>query len=392
MASNCDATAVNVLHSLPVWLPLTQTWIYGQVLELQALGVNHAVICEAVANLSTFPITELHRFDQQPPLRRTVDRLLRRFRLRPGLGYVKRQAALLQPDIVHSHFGNHGWSDLGAVAAGGSKHVVTFYGFDVNQLPQQSPVWRDRYQQLFQRADLILAEGSHMRRCLLDLGCPEPKAALQRLGVEIDRIPYEPRVPPAAGEPLKVLIAASFREKKGIPDAIAALAQVQQRLPVELTIIGDAGNDSAGATEKQRIMSALQASNLLGGTRLLGYQPHAVMLAEARAHHLFLQPSVRAQDGDTEGGAPVAIIEMLASGMPVVATQHCDIPEVVGLAGQSLLAPERDPQALAHCIEALSARSDWSELTSAGRAHVEAHYNRHIQARQLAERYRQILS
>lgn len=61
---------------------------------------------------------------------------------------------------------------------------------------------------------------------LADLGCPREKIALQRLGVDVDSTPFKPRQwrPEQA---LKVLIAASFREKKGIPDALAALAQVR---------------------------------------------------------------------------------------------------------------------------------------------------------------------
>ncbi len=46
-------------------------------------------------------------------------------------------------------------------------------------------------------------------------------------------------------------------------------------------------------------------------------------------HHLFLSPSVTAPDGDSEGGAPVSIIEAAATGMPVVSTTHCDIPQAV---------------------------------------------------------------
>ena len=64
-------------------------------------------------------------------------------------------------------------------------------------------------------------------------------------------------------------------------------------------------------------------------------------------HDVFLAPSVTASNGDTEGGAPVAIIEMAASGMPIVSTRHCDIPSVVLDGVTGLLAAERDSEGLA---------------------------------------------
>ena len=122
------------------------------------------------------------------------------------------------------------------------------------------------------------------------------------------------------------------------------------------------------------------------------YQSHQTMLKESYNHHLFLQPSVTANDGDTEGGAPVAIIEMLATGMPVVATTHCDIPEVTGPAFAHLLAPERNAAKLAACIQSLLDEPDsWSDLASEGRKHVEQEYHRLRQAERLTDHYNGIL-
>jgi len=46
-------------------------------------------------------------------------------------------------------------------------------------------------------------------------------------------------------------------------------------------------------------------------------------------HHAALVPSLHAADGDCEGGLPVAAIEMAATGLPLVASDHCDLPELV---------------------------------------------------------------
>lgn len=377
-----------VLHSFPVWLPQTQTWMYNQVAELQRLGVDAHVVCERAENLDQFGVAHLHCLANEPKWRQVWDRGLRKLRLRKHLDYLVQVGRKTGAQIMHSHFGNVGWENLGAVRRLGAKHVVTFYGLDVNKLPTQFPVWRKRYAELFAVADLILCEGSHMARCIVELGCPEQKVKVQHLGVDIERLEFRPRHW-QPGETLRVLIAASFREKKGIQYAIEALGLLRKEVSIEITIIGDAGAEPAGRQQKAKILHALESTGLRSKTRMLGYQPHSVMLQEAYAHHLFLQPSVTASDGDTEGGAPVSIIEMLATGMPVVSTTHCDIPEVMGSELHHLLAPERNAEALAACLEAvIQSPSRWHKWALAGRRRVEATYHKSKQAESLLAHYK----
>jgi colanic acid/amylovoran biosynthesis glycosyltransferase len=115
------------------------------------------------------------------------------------------------------------------------------------------------------------------------------------------------------------------------------------------------------------------------------------MLDETYRHHIFLQPSVTASDGDTEGGAPVSIIEMMATGMPVVSTRHCDIPEVLGPELSDLLAPERDSAALADIIQSLCGDPGrWRAIAEYARHRIETEYNREVQAHRLIRHYRDI--
>lgn len=379
-----------VLHAFPIWLPQTQTWMHSQVSELQQLGAPVHVACESTSHLDQFAVEDLHCLQSEPAWRRHWDLGLRKLGWRHHLDHLVRVGRRVGASVVHSHFGNIGWTHLDAVRRIGARHVVTFYGLDVNKLPMQEPVWRERYGELFRRADRFLCEGSHMAQSLVGLGCPRDKVAVQHLGVDPRRFRYEPRQW-RPGQPLRVLIAASFREKKGIPYAIQALAVLRGEVDLELTVIGDAGGDDESRAEKQRILAALEAGGLRDRTRMLGYQPHAAMLEQAYAHHLFLHPSVTAADGDTEGGAPVTITEMLATGMPVVATRHCDIPEVMGPALQHLLAAERDVRGLVEVLHGcLRASAQWAQWTHAGRDRVVEEYDQRIQARRLWERYAEL--
>jgi colanic acid/amylovoran biosynthesis glycosyltransferase len=178
----------------------------------------------------------------------------------------------------------------------------------------------------------------------------------------------------------------------GIPFALQALAAVARQQEVEITLIGDASKDPTSQLEKEKILQVIHTHQLADQVRLLGYQPYEVMLQEAYNYHLFLSPSITASSGDTEGGAPVAIIEMLATGMPMVSTRHCDIPEVVGPGYIHLLAEERDVAGLVERIEWLVANpTEWPALIAAGRQHIEQEYDARTQGRRLAAVYGAII-
>jgi colanic acid/amylovoran biosynthesis glycosyltransferase len=387
----CGGHLVNnelvVVHYCATWLPLTQNWIYSQVSQLQRLGINAHVVCNGIDNLGHFNIDNLHSRSNESLLRMMRRKCLKILCIRDSFPFLTKVASSVRADIVHSHFGDVGWINIGALQRLNAHHVVTFYGYDVNMLPMQNAQWIERYRVLFSQAHLFLCEGSHMARCIVGLGCPDHKVLVHHLGVDISKLEFVPRQW-RSGETLRVFIAASFREKKGIPIAIHALAIIARDIRVELTIVGDAGSSPDDQKEKASIMEALSSTGLIDCTRLLGYQPHNVMLRESLEHHIFLQPSITASDGDTEGGAPVSIIEMMATGMPVVATTHCDIPEVVGPAFAHLLAPERDVEQLAGRIRLLLSDPDsWAALLKSGRDHIEREYNLEIQVNRLVNIY-----
>lgn len=379
---------ITVLHYSSVWLPLTEIWLYDQITQQPEWVENH-VVCEAITNGEQFSLPNLHCLTNASRLRRYWDKGLRKLRVRNYLGFIVDQARKAKADIVHSHFGNVGWANYKAVERLGARHIVTFYGLDVNYLPMMDPRWRARYRDLFSSVDQILCEGPHMARCIVALGCPEKKVRVHHLGVRVNEIAFRPRSW-QPGTPLRVLIAASFREKKGIPYALAALGAVQREFPIEITLIGDASAEPRSQAEKSRILSVLEEHGLKQHTRLPGFLAYEELMKEAYAHHVFLSPSVTAADGDTEGGAPVGIIQMAASGMPIVSTRHCDIPNV--LPPSTELAEERDVDGLAGLLRSLIAQAgSWEPELVQARRHIEVNFNVHIQGDRLATIYGELL-
>ena len=374
---------LEVVHSFQVWLPLTMTWAYNQV--RYAPGVAATVLADELQSPDAFP------WDPVLVLSPT-DRLVAAAGHR--LGRPQPPRSLLRalrsgsPDIVHSHFGYRGWQDLPLASRLDARHVVTFYGHDVQKFPRTWPAWRRRYERLFATADLFLCEGPHMAATLVGEGAPAERVRVQRLGVDLDRLSYTPRVAPDDGR-VRVLIAGAFREKKGIPDALEAVARVRAAgVDVTVTLIGDAGTAEDERRERRRILATIARNDLEGAVRLLGFQPYDRLLAEAATHHLCLSPSRHAADLDSEGGAPVVLIELAALGMPIVSTRHCDIPEVVDDGVTGLLADEGDVDGIAARLGELAGEPErWAVMGLAARRRVEERFDVHVCARRLVERY-----
>jgi colanic acid/amylovoran biosynthesis glycosyltransferase len=378
-----------VLQSTSQWLPQTQAWLYNQVRFLPSEVESH-VVAEAAANLDQYRVPNLHILQHEAAGKYTVERGQRRLTGARQFAYWPRLALRYEARLVHSHFGPWGWRDAEWVTRDRLKHVVSFYGYDVAYLPRSQPAWQQRYRDMFRSADLVLCEGPFMARSIVSMGCPEEKVRVHRLGIDCDLIPFRPRVWEVGG-PLKLLIAASFREKKGIPYAIEAIGRLGAEISLQLTLIGDSDHSPASAREKQHILAAVQRAGLADRVRLAGYVPYASLIREAYEHHIYLAPSVTAADGDCEGGAPVGMIEMAASGMPVVASRHCDIPQVIQHGVTGLLAGERDAAGLFEQLRWLvENRDEWSRLTTAARAHIEADFNARRQGRALAAIYGEV--
>ena len=385
-AASCPP--MRVLHVMPeYWLERTQSWLYTQITSLPPQVENH-VVCHRTRLLAEFPFPRLHCRADASGWRRLLHAVGDRLGLDRHSGYRRHVAKRVQPDVVHSHFGPTGWGMAKIARAHGAAHVVTFYGLDVNYLPRAG--WSARYLEMFPNIDRVLCEGPHMRRCVIDLGCPAERVHVHRLGVDLTQLPFQPRQW-RPGQPLRVLLAASFREKKGLSWAIRALGRLRAELPLEIAVIGGPDDSPEGRRKAAVIAKAVAESGLGDRIRLHGFRTHEELLAIANQCQLFLSPSVTAQNGDTEGGAPVTLIEMIAAGMPVVSSRHCDIPDIVEHGVTGFLAEERDLEGIVAAVRSmLAAHERWPAMLAEGRARIEARHDARQQALALAEHYAEL--
>jgi colanic acid/amylovoran biosynthesis glycosyltransferase len=386
---------LSVIHSFPTWLPQTQTWMYNQVYYLPQEIENH-IVCDRTQNLEQFNLPNIHSLEDISKFRLFWEKGLRQLNLQRYTPLLFEIAQKHQAKIVHSHFGHIACADINTAKKANIKQVVSFYGYDVNCLPKSNPIWIEKYQKLFTNVVRVLCEGPYMGQCIVDLGCPPEKVMVHHLGVKVDQIHYQPRTWNQE-EPLRILMAASFIEKKGFPYGLEALGILQHDIPLEITIIGDASQSPPkkrkiqSQIEKEKILATIDKHQLRGKVCLMGYQPYSVFFEKAYKHHIFLSPSITGSDGDTEGGAPVSIIEMAATGMPIVSTTHCDIPEVIKHGITGLLAPERDVEGLVnHLRWYINHPAQWAKMLDAGRKHIEAAYDAKTQGQKLAAIYQDV--
>lgn len=377
---------MRILHHTTEWLPGTMTWLNQLLTDTDPLVANH--VFSDVRHPIAPSRPSLHVSRESNPLRYWTSRALKKATLIRYNGADTSHAIFVKPHILHSHFGHVGALDIPLVKTLRIPHVVSFYGMDVHQLPYGDSKWMSLYRELFSSRAQILCEGEFMRESIIKLGASPEHVHVHRLGVDVGRIRFQPRKV-AEGDVLKILMASAFRPKKGISYGIEAVAKASKTIPIQLTIIGDAA-DAQSEIEKTRINATIQTLNLGSRVRIMGFVPHQDLLNQALAHHVYLAPSVTAVDGDCEGGAPVSLIEMGASGMVIASTRHCDIPGVIAHGETGWLADERDTDATAeNLIRIWESRHAWEPSQIALRQHIETSFHNRSQAAHLVRLYEQ---
>lgn len=351
-------------------------WIYNQIAWLQRW--HPVVLTQEARNLDQYPVQDVHSAEELRAPARLWNRVVRRWT--GEYPYYAGHLHDMGASVVHAHFGYQACRCLRAIRATGLPLLTTFYGADATSYARL-PTWKRRYAELFVRGQLFLAEGSTMAAHVAAAGAPSERIRVHHLGVDCRQIPFRER---QGGEQIRVLMCGHFREKKGFPDGLRALGRALQGLPgidCQVVLIGDGPEHTA-------VVTAIAEAGLADRTTLLGLASYEVVLQQLEACDLLLQPSRTAADGDAEGGAPVILLDAQAAGVPIVSTDHADIPEYVLDGSSGLLAPEGDQDALVDVLrEMLTGMSRWPEMGRCGRRHVEAEYDARQQATRLEGLY-----
>lgn len=248
--------------------------------------------------------------------------------------------------IIHAHFANHACEHMDWVKKTGLPFVVSFYGYDYEQVPFTRPRYIKQYQKLFKYADSILCEGPHGVETLIKMGCPPSKLKVVPLGIDMEEWQVMP-IHSKKQDSLKLLQIANFTYKKGQLDTIEATIQAKKQLPnLELTLVGSPKHNDYFDTCLELIKKA-ENKHWIKYIPFVEYEKLKNLIVE---HDVFIHPSKYTTDKDCEGGAPTILFNVQAMGMPVISTKHCDIPFVVKDKTSGLLSIEGDIKALVENI------------------------------------------
>ncbi len=368
---------LKILFRLGPFPMLSETFVMSQIEGLIAQGHEVSVLAENLSSdieLITSP--EILQVAQRAvflqPKSAWFSAFLQKlpYRVRQKRRQLAERKAYKNNDVVVCNFG---W--MGIEAANQMKDmpqraklVTIFHGADMSSFLKgrdDSP-----YADLFAIGDSFLPISQFWKSKLLELGAPEEKTSIHRMGVFTDEFSFSSREK-SSDNPFNFITVGRLTEKKGVEYTIRAAAALKQMLDkpnFQVTIIGD-------GPLKTELKILCHDLGMDAEISFKGALPHEQVAKHLQKADAFLLPSVTAQNGDMEG-IPVALMEAMASGLPVISTRHSGIPELVIHDNTGLLADERDPQGLAQAMhQTLTDHTNRETLASSARKHVETEFN-----------------
>jgi len=357
------------------YLPYTETFIYDAIRNLENFSPH--ILAKMYNEHTQFKLeSQKYIYDfLETPMRSSflyyaklhffTNRVLNRL-LKKNERFVKYIAAQ-HIQLLHSHFLLDGLYALSISTAARIPCVVSLLGGYDTEVFLNLKHFPKKY--LFEHTSFFTVPCQYAKNRLLEYGCPENKIKIVHCGVQVFSESSCKRKDP--GDTIKILLVGRMTEKKGILDAIAAVACLSRRHPnIVLTIVG---------AQKEEISAILKRILINMGFRFVvnsqvGYQKKVQVLIQKlqcknnvfihpqmpqgeirrmmRDHDIFLLPSKTASDGDKEG-TPVVLLEAQAEGLPVITTEHAGNAEIVIDGKTGFVIPEGDVNSIVEKLEIL---------------------------------------
>jgi glycosyltransferase involved in cell wall biosynthesis len=360
--------------------------IYRQITALKR--VSPVVIARKRENAARFP------FDKIDIVAKPALHFLRRFWFRQvrdkpwqissgELRALTNVLARRNAQLLHIYFGQIAVHLLPLIRTWEKPSIVSFHGADAI-VEMNKPAYREATRQMLAAVKFVLVRSESLRRAVVDLGCDEGKIEVQHTGIPLDEFPFRERSAPKNGE-WRFVQAGRLIEKKGLPVTLRAFARFLKRYPnATLTVAGD----GPLLGQIQDLARELKIENRVSFT---GFVSQAQLRDLYSGSHIFLHPSETGPDGNQEG-IPNSMLEAMASGLPVFATQHGGIPEAIENSVSGVLVPERNHEELSRAL--LAAVQDpgfLSRIAHAGAEVARKNFDLRIQARRLEDIYLRLL-
>ncbi len=323
-----------------------------------------------------------HRLGYSRTLRRDVGLRLSAYLQSPLYFYfgARALARLVREeriDFVHAHWIlPNGYLAARVAAATGVRYGVTLHGSDVF-MAERNPLFRRMATRALAGASYVTSCSGELRDRLLRVAGPGFAERVQLVANGTDAVAPETPADAAAARrklgfavdsPLVVAVGRMV-DKKGFDVLLEAIPAVLAQRPQARFVFGGGG-------ELQAWLEARAAELGLGEVvRFTGALSHPQVLDLIGAADVFVMPSVRDPKGNVDG-LPIVVLEAMAAGKPVVASEISGLPLAVRDGETGRLVPERQPAALAAAISDLLGDADRArQLGEAGRARVATELN-----------------
>jgi glycosyltransferase involved in cell wall biosynthesis len=285
----------------------------------------------------------------------------------------------LKPDIVHAH-DPHGVAMASLAVSMSTMRVrprlVASRRVDFHM--RRSALSRWKYRQV----DCFICASDAIRRIVVSDGIPRKRTVTVHEGIDLGRVAA---APPAElhkelwlphDAPLVGNVAALVPHK-GQRHLVDAVTHVLPECPDTRFIIAGEG-ELRGSLEQQIRQHHLEKHVLLAGFR-------ADILSLHKAFDVFVMSSV------TEG-LGTSLLDAMACGKPVVATNVGGIPEVVLDGETGLLVPPRDPAAMASAlVRLLRDRGLREQMGAAGLTRVRTHFSAETMVKNTVKVYQHLV-
>ncbi len=234
-----------------------------------------------------------------------------------------------RPDVVHVHEPLTPSASMYAALVSKAPVVATVHAYLDRSVAMDlaAPILRRIWSRVTVGIAVSEAAASFLRRVV-----PDAELEIVPNGVDVGAFAHaEPLADLPVGR--RILWVNRLDAQKGFPIALAALSKVLAELPDALLLVVGEGKDR----EALKLLTEPAEARV----DMRGAVPNEQVPSYLAAVEVFVSPAV----GQESFG--IALVEAMAAGLPVVATDIAGYREVVSDGVEGLLVPPRDPEALA---------------------------------------------
>jgi len=292
------------------------------------------------------------------------------------------------PQLIHVHFGTTAAHFVPLLKKFDLPFIVSFYGYDYRKALNDKPGLASKYKYIFNNAKNILVEEYGGIKHLKSLGCKASKIELLRLGVNSNLIEFTPISD--SSMPLSFIQVANFVEKKGQIDLVQAVFKYRSQLKgkVKFTFLGDF--KSKYGEEVREFIDTNELNNFFTFLEPIPYIEIHKVIAK---YDVFFHFSKHAKDGDCEGGAPTILLDAQAVGIPILSSNHCDIPRYLSDYSRQFLVKEGEIDDIYRLIsECIAGKLDFHKMINEGREHVENYFDITQNGQKLEDLYKRVVN